>query len=139
MLNLTRAADSALALIEDTIGDCIFFVGRCFRRVCQNQREKFVLELTLILDQAQFLHEAWTQARSRTAHSTPWSTNERRLSCTENRLATIVLTVPVIVLSNITSSAGRLITIALSAGLFLTAVSLFTKARTVEIFAAGAR
>jgi hypothetical protein len=54
-------------------------------------------------------------------------------------LATIVLMVPVIVLSNISSSAGRLITIALSAGLFLTAVSLFTKARTVEIFTAGAR
>jgi hypothetical protein len=54
-------------------------------------------------------------------------------------LATIVLMVLVIVLSNISSSTGRLITIALSAGLFLTAVSLFTKARTVEIFTAGAK
>ena len=54
-------------------------------------------------------------------------------------LATIALMVPVIVLSNITSSSGRLVTIAVSAGLFLTAVSLFTRARTVEIFTAGAR
>ena len=54
-------------------------------------------------------------------------------------LATTVLMVPVIALSNISSSSGRVVTIALSAGLFLTAVSLFTRARTVEIFTAGAR
>lgn len=54
-------------------------------------------------------------------------------------LATTVLMVPVIILNNISSSSGRLVTIALSGGLFLTAVSLFTRAKTVEIFTAGAR
>ncbi|KAF2820163.1 hypothetical protein CC86DRAFT_374406 [Ophiobolus disseminans] len=33
VVNLTGASDSALALIEDTVGDAIFFIGRCFRRI----------------------------------------------------------------------------------------------------------
>jgi hypothetical protein len=54
-------------------------------------------------------------------------------------LATAVLMTPVVVLCNISSAAGRLVTIAISAVFFLCAVSLFTKAKTMEIFTAGAR
>ena len=38
MANLTGAADSALALIEDAMGDIIFFLRRCFRRVGSTSR-----------------------------------------------------------------------------------------------------
>lgn len=51
----------------------------------------------------------------------------------------MVLLVPIFILCNISGSIGRLVTIALSAGLLLAAISFFAKARTMEIFVAGAR
>jgi hypothetical protein len=54
-------------------------------------------------------------------------------------LATIILLVPVIILYNISNPIGRLVTSVVSAGVFLSILSLFTKARTVEVFTAGAR
>jgi hypothetical protein len=54
-------------------------------------------------------------------------------------LATLALLVPVIVLNSIASSEGRLATIVLSSGIFLSLVSLFTKASTIDIFITGAR
>ena len=50
-----------------------------------------------------------------------------------------MLLVPVILLYNISSTEGRLITIVLAAGVLLAFVSMFTKARTVETVAFGAR
>jgi hypothetical protein len=54
-------------------------------------------------------------------------------------LATVILLVPVIILDNISSFGGRIVTIVLSAGLFLSTVSHLTKAGTVDIFITGAR
>lgn len=53
-------------------------------------------------------------------------------------LATLCLLVPVVILYNVSNSIGRLAITVVSAGLFLSVLSLFTKAKTVEVFAAGA-
>jgi hypothetical protein len=50
-----------------------------------------------------------------------------------------ILLAPIIALSCIKSSLGRHITIVFSAAVFISAVSLWTKARTIEVFMAGAR
>jgi hypothetical protein len=54
-------------------------------------------------------------------------------------LATLILLTPVVILSGISSQTARLATVFLSAAFFLSAVSLFTDAKTVELFTAGAR
>ena len=54
-------------------------------------------------------------------------------------VAGIVLIVPIIVLYNISSPKGRLVAVVLTAAVFLSVVSVLTRARTLEIIAAGAR
>lgn len=48
--NLTGATDSALSMIEDTVGDVVFFISRCFREVFQpppllNERQPSEIDL----------------------------------------------------------------------------------------------
>lgn len=138
MVNLTGASDSALSFIEDAVGDIFFFIERCCRKVSIHRNFTPILMTTsqiwptlkmkrrhkLTADEHIFLLGPYLYTLSRAL--TTW-------------LATLVLMVPVIILSNISSSASVLVTIALSAGFFLTALLLFTKARTTEIFTAGAR
>lgn len=64
IVNLTGATDSALSMIEDTVGDVIFFMERCFRRLCRPppcfdecQRSE--------IDLPNRLHEASTQTYGR--------------------------------------------------------------------------
>jgi hypothetical protein len=139
MANLTGAADSALVLIEDAMGDVVFCLGRCFRRVCDTLRNSRPCSN----HPCQMFPTSCTKRGHKLTADEHISIMGPSMSIVcralTTWLATIALMVPVIVLSNISSSSSRLTTIALSAGFFLTALSLFTRARTVEIFTAGAR
>ncbi|KAF2184808.1 hypothetical protein K469DRAFT_708576 [Zopfia rhizophila CBS 207.26] len=121
LINLTGSRDIALTFVEDLIGDCIFVIERGIRRISPSGYIKRRHKLTA--DEHIFLLGPRLSTFCRIL--TTW-------------VATVVLLVPIFVLSHISNSAWRLVTIALSAGLLLTIVSIFTKARTMEIFTAGA-
>ena len=53
-------------------------------------------------------------------------------------LTTLVLLVPVVLLNSLSTMVGRFVTIIIAAGLFIFAISFITKAKTSEIFLAGA-
>ena len=53
-------------------------------------------------------------------------------------LTTLVLLVPVVLLNSLSTMVGRLVTIIIAAGVFVFAISFITKAKTSEIFLAGA-
>ena len=54
-------------------------------------------------------------------------------------IATTLLLTPVIILYVVSNPKVRLAIIALAAGFFLSIVSVFTKARTIEVIVMGAR
>ncbi|KAF1984419.1 hypothetical protein K402DRAFT_422935 [Aulographum hederae CBS 113979] len=115
------STDNAITLITHAIEDCLIYVETFIRRFsptrCVRRKSKFTADEHIHLPSPRLCIMSRSLAT--------W-------------LATLALLIPIIILANVSSSAGRLVTIALSAGFFLSVLSLFTEAGTKEIFTAGA-
>ncbi|TVY84244.1 hypothetical protein LSUE1_G001354 [Lachnellula suecica] len=121
LLNLTGTVDNAVTRIESLVEDSFFWTDSLIRN---HIPEAFKNRLTKPSGDGNILILGpWLQGISRAI--TTW-------------LATLVLLTPVILLVHISSARGRLAVIGFASGLFLSTMSLFTKAGTVDVFIAGA-
>jgi hypothetical protein len=130
--------------MESIVEDCVFWLNTRLRRVITEQNPPSFLGPNYPLtNTSQHFPKASGKRRHKITadeHIFLPGPRLRRFSrALTTWLATLILLVPVVVLYSISSSAARLVGVVLSAGFFLSAVSLFTNARTVELFAAGAR
>lgn len=139
-LNVTGSADQAITRIEALVEDLAIWASYKLRKVSQDG------------------HNASCVARMTRSQCCPCLFRRRNSPVTRDEnifilgprlrilsrmmttwVAGIVLMVPVIALYNISSPKGRLVAIVLTAAVFLSVVSVLTRARTLEIIAAGAR
>lgn len=121
LVNLARATDNALTWTEWLAEDCTIWLRSLFRRCvcCGRQRDSHKNTSEDLI----FLPGPILCRLSRTLAT--WVT-------------TLILLIPVVILYNLSNGVSRLITIILASGFFLSAVSVFTKAKTIELFIAGA-
>ncbi|CAG8973488.1 hypothetical protein HYALB_00002813 [Hymenoscyphus albidus] len=121
LMNLTGPVDNAITRTESVVEDSMFGLRYYLLRYTplskMKQTQNFTGDEHILL-----LGPKW---RRFCRDITTW-------------LATMVLIIPVVLLDNIASSTGRLITIVISSGFFLSVLSLLTEASTVDIFIPGA-
>jgi len=121
LLNLTGPVDNAVSRIESVVEDSFFWADVLIREHIPSAFQRHFTKPSR--DGNILILGSWLQSLSRAI--TTW-------------LATLVLLIPVILLVYISSTRGRLAVIFVASGFFLSTVSLFTKAGTVDVFIAGA-
>ncbi|OJD28905.1 uncharacterized protein BKCO1_10400011 [Diplodia corticola] len=124
LLNLTGTVDSAITRIETVIEDCAVWIAH---HICKR--------IVVLPDAMKPGRQSLTQDEHIFVLGPRLQTFSRALTAW---LATVILLMPIVVLFCVSSPVVRLITIIFAAGFFLSALSMLTHARTVEIFTAGA-
>ncbi|KAF2812973.1 uncharacterized protein BDZ99DRAFT_568247 [Mytilinidion resinicola] len=120
-VNITGSADDAVTSIEATVEACLLGITYFPRQNLSNLLPRYKSPITK--DRNMFILGPGFRMFSRVL--TTW-------------VAAIILLVPVIILYLVASPRARLVVIALTTGFFLSLVSVYTKARTIEVIVAGA-
>ncbi|CAG8953484.1 hypothetical protein HYFRA_00010234 [Hymenoscyphus fraxineus] len=142
LMNLTGPVDNAITRTESVVEDSMFGLRYYLLRVRANPRQPrsyFHVTTNMHLKYTPLSKMKKTQNFTGDEHILLLGPKWRRFCrAITTWLATMVLIIPVVLLDNIPSSTGRLITIVVSSGFFLSVLSLLTEASTVDIFIAGA-
>lgn len=120
-LNITGSSDDAVTSIEATLEDCLSWIDltlpKCISKCLPKCKSSISRDKNILI--------LGPKARMLSRVLTTW-------------IATTLLLTPVIILYVVSNPKVRLAIIVLAAGFFLSIVSVFTKARTIEVIVMGA-
>jgi hypothetical protein len=143
MMNLGGTTDHAVTYIEIVAETIAFGFAARLRKVRQHAQSYLFTELFTHETQVKFLPEAMKPGRSDLTQDThlffPGSLLRSFSRAVTSCVSAGLLLAPVIILFCVRNALWRLVVITTAVVFFLSALSMWTKARTIEIVTAGAR
>ncbi|KAK6082986.1 hypothetical protein SCUP515_02220 [Seiridium cupressi] len=120
LVDLAESGDTSISYTESAVEDCTFWLETLFAKFSPNIR---IGRLHVTADDHVLLLGPTLQRISRAIAI---------------MIVTLIILAPTIVLLSIESPTVRVVASIFSGAFFLSIISLFTRARTIEVFAAGA-